>query len=516
MLDAATADTVQAHLATCVQCSTLLADYEQVDHLLVQAPRVAPRPELRDRIFSSPEFREIMESQRQGAVAKTPSVPLKVPPHVIFGSPAARVWLPVVVLIIMLSGTTAIISKILAGHSTDATYATCPSLSNGQRLVYRTGNALYSNDDPLVCETQTQVGLWQTSPDGHWVAYMNDRTHTLRLVHADATQDHQVAISAGAVQTLIWSPDSTHLIFAQTDARSTNTVTFWMVDTVSRQPQKLGELKGFVVDSAPVIASDSQTVAVAMKSVVGNSNHKIFVFSTHVGAPNGINAAVIPAAAPVTALGWVEDGSDPILTWVEGIGSGDATLGSIHRSAVATPNITMHDHLGDITTAAYSAMSDKWAVVTINGTIIGIDVRMGTHTPLAQVGTATTLAPSPDGTQWLVTSGHTLWLLTDSGLTKLTDLLGMPTPTWSTNAIGGNAIAFVANGKVQIATVLAGKVSSQIADTSGVGTIAGLSWSPNGGALAIWGSAGIAIDSSAGQQLSLLTRVASGPPQWTA
>src|SRR5260221_426647 len=50
---------VAAHIQTCTNCSTLLAEFSRNDALLSHLPRVSPDPALRERIFSSPEFLEL-------------------------------------------------------------------------------------------------------------------------------------------------------------------------------------------------------------------------------------------------------------------------------------------------------------------------------------------------------------------------------------------------------------------------------------------------------------------------
>ena len=50
---------VAVHLHQCNRCSIILADFRRFDALLSQLPRVNPAPELRDRIFSSPEYLEL-------------------------------------------------------------------------------------------------------------------------------------------------------------------------------------------------------------------------------------------------------------------------------------------------------------------------------------------------------------------------------------------------------------------------------------------------------------------------
>src|SRR5262249_19853091 len=154
------------------------------------------------------------------------------------------------------------------------------------------GKSLYSNNAPLVCDTHAQVGLWQVSPDGHWIAYLNNSTHTLRLVRSDATQDHQITLSAGDVQSLVWTPDSQHLIFAQSDPQHANAVTFWSVDSGAKQPQKLAVNMTSATVGIPVVSPDGQTVAVTMKSSGSNS---LFTFSMHPSDQNVANDAIIAA-----------------------------------------------------------------------------------------------------------------------------------------------------------------------------------------------------------------------------
>ncbi|MBV9256426.1 MAG: PD40 domain-containing protein [Ktedonobacteraceae bacterium] len=51
---------VALHLETCPTCSAILADFRHFDILLSQLPRVSPGANLRETIFSSPEYLELM------------------------------------------------------------------------------------------------------------------------------------------------------------------------------------------------------------------------------------------------------------------------------------------------------------------------------------------------------------------------------------------------------------------------------------------------------------------------
>ena len=50
---------VALHLHQCNRCSSILADFRRFDALLSQLPRVTPGQELRERIFSSPDYLEL-------------------------------------------------------------------------------------------------------------------------------------------------------------------------------------------------------------------------------------------------------------------------------------------------------------------------------------------------------------------------------------------------------------------------------------------------------------------------
>ncbi len=50
---------VAVHLHHCNRCSSILADFRRFDALLSELPHVHPAPELRERIFSSPEYLEL-------------------------------------------------------------------------------------------------------------------------------------------------------------------------------------------------------------------------------------------------------------------------------------------------------------------------------------------------------------------------------------------------------------------------------------------------------------------------
>jgi len=52
--------TVAAHVQTCTSCNEILADFRYFDALLAKQPRISPTADLRERIFSSSEYKELV------------------------------------------------------------------------------------------------------------------------------------------------------------------------------------------------------------------------------------------------------------------------------------------------------------------------------------------------------------------------------------------------------------------------------------------------------------------------
>ncbi|HEX9414704.1 MAG TPA: zf-HC2 domain-containing protein, partial [Ktedonobacterales bacterium] len=61
-LDPAVREEVGAHVESCANCSSILAEYRYFDGLLRELPRYEPADTLRERIFDSPEFAAIVRS----------------------------------------------------------------------------------------------------------------------------------------------------------------------------------------------------------------------------------------------------------------------------------------------------------------------------------------------------------------------------------------------------------------------------------------------------------------------
>jgi anti-sigma factor RsiW len=70
-LEPGLSEQVRAHLETCEHCRAILEDYRRLDAELATAPMVAPDDSLRDRLFSSDEYKALLREQQEAADAPT-------------------------------------------------------------------------------------------------------------------------------------------------------------------------------------------------------------------------------------------------------------------------------------------------------------------------------------------------------------------------------------------------------------------------------------------------------------
>jgi WD40 repeat protein len=520
-LDAAASEHVRAHLATCARCSAVLADYARFDQALAHLPRYAPAPELRDRVFSSPAFREILrgdaaDASSLPAAARMPSPTARLMPQ------AARVWLGVLALVILVSGGTFAMQRILAQRNIGPLYAACPHpLSGGTRLIYRSNNQLFSNSDKLVCEARTQAGaLWQVSPDGQWIAYTDATTNTLRLVRSNATDDHQIDVpdfgspkGDSQVVAFVWSPDSQRLaIITQLNHQQVYGIfAVRLADRVATNLSSAGSL-----EFTPVWSPDSHSLAYAYNTGMQppyRDHISIVNYAgvdgtnpVHKSSGDALNGSDIVAPDTVTYLGWTNS-AEPTLVYATGSQGHVTHLGSIKRIDGVRHDLALP---AGVTTAVFSPMANAWAIATAGGTASQIDGTTHQQTPLAQLGSVTSLAWSPDGSRIAAVSNGTLWLISTTGATKVGAIDAGSTPAWN---VAGSLISFESAGVAQIYNLGTGKM--QAAQSTSVGSITGLSWSPDGSRFAIWGSQGIALDDATGATLATFPGASPSECQWS-
>ncbi len=494
LLDASTAAEMKAHVATCARCSAVLSDeYARFDQLIASLPRYEPPAELRARIFSSPEFRAIVHGPPPNDPPSTSPPPAPRPP-----THAVRLVTQIVAVIVLLVGAGAIVANIAAQNRNPNGYASCPSTSEGQRIVYLDGTTLESSGAPLTCDAKISVGaLWQVNPTGTLIAYVNQTTGQVRVIGADAANDHGIDTGAGVVVGLEWSPDGHSLaIVKQSNSR---TISVWMA---TRDGEAVAHAQDFIAGGPVTLtawSSDSQAFALAAEAVTGLGAIAIIYPQQNSGAM--VTTDVVPQQ-----IGWIT-GRTPRLVWM--LTKGNATQFGSYWSGPETRPFT----LTSVSAVALNPAKGQWAVATTNGIIALYDAVTGRATPFARLSAAPSrLIWSPDGTRLVVVGDSTLLVATPHGIQTLTTNL-LPVPV--AFSPDGSHIAYVAGNAVSVANLATGTIVDVLA--LGESPINALVWSPDGSVLAVWQHDSITLVGPTGSHIGSypLSSPAQSAPQWS-
>ena len=500
-LDADIATQVKNHLASCTRCDAVLDDFTRFDKAVASLPRVAPRPELRARIFASPEFQAILHNtQTTPAEKHAGTTPLvgTTRPHLL------RAIAQIAAIVVLLVGAGVLITNI-AAHSRHGglIFAICPQLSSGTHLVYRSGGTLHSGNANVVCDTQVRVGaLWQVSPDGQWIAYVNETTGAVRIVRSDATGDHSVATGDGTVVALAWAPAGAHLGIITHSAGDDYRVA--LAAPTSTSAEQYGTFQATQTPQALTWAPDGASLVWTFADTA-DANHPQ---TPHIGTLSipGHRVASSPVAGLVADGLFNPTGAEypTYMTYAYGHDAIVTAIGSegfnTDSGSVGTP---LSVAVNNAKAVAFSRALGKWAVAQSDGTIATVDALTGKTTPLAHITNVTQLTWSPTGTYLTATSGTTLWLITPTGVKRLVTNVSAVTPTWGQR---DDQLGFIANGIVTTVNVSTGATDALTPPPTT--TPIGLVWSPDG-QLVTWNDQGFTI---AGVTTATLLTEA---PQWS-
>src|SRR6185437_7149823 len=219
---------VEAHLATCERCRTILADFRRADELMSELPFIEPPSDMRDRFFNSPEYLKLANARaRQRS----------------FITPLSAAIVAAAMLVVALGGAL-LIRHGMTGTPTAHKQGTTTIIGNpggttplaaGSRLIYEHGGALWSAPEsgaglpaPLT-PAGVQVAGWSVSPNGHMVIYINASTGALHTIRADRQEDTTIGAVTGGkapradfwttpagaaiAHGVAWSPDNTRVAY---------------------------------------------------------------------------------------------------------------------------------------------------------------------------------------------------------------------------------------------------------------------------------------------------------------
>ncbi|HEV8190920.1 MAG TPA: zf-HC2 domain-containing protein [Ktedonobacterales bacterium] len=517
-LDPPLSGEVGEHVAQCAHCWAILDDYQRFDLLLQNYPRVEPAPELKDRIFSSPEMVALLrqEADARGEPVEIPtpagSETQAEPPH-----PAARparrivaasrVLLPVAAVLTLALGAALLFKQGLlpSAHTSTPTITTIGNpgsqapLPAGTRLVYEREGELWSGRDDgqgvaqQLTPSGVQVAGWSISPvsgqaGASLVAYIDARTGAIHVIRGDRLNDTVIGHVAGSTlldaafwQTaagqaaqagLSWAPDGTRVAYlAVTSADST------MLHIVN--VRGIGDtavntnISGLAAD--PLWSADSLYIAF---TETHGSAQRVWAYSVAASQARELaSQSGASARARAAHMSWVVGAETPTLTWAATDAGRLTGLYAAHaRTAASATRLTP---AGASYNAADFSTSRNGLWLVASGTkLTTVSATSGGMQQVATVAAAVThISWSPTGDAAAVTGRNFVAIWSGNhGLTAVaqgnvhTDLIA-----WSPD---GKSLAYVVGDTIKSTGATAALVQH-------VTDVAALRWSPDGQHLAI-------------------------------
>ncbi len=549
MLDPQLHEEVEAHLESCAVCSEVVAEYRRFDTLLSETPRFSPPPELRDRIFNSPEMAAILrqEAGANEAPAQAPATrPRRSPTR---GSPPrwTRIALQSAAVIAIIVGSALLFKQgffhfgtTTTGHtSTPAiegpTQAPPAPLGAGSRVVYEHGGELWSGpeDGPGLGQQLNPANIpvstiWSVSPGGKLVAYAEAGTGRIHIIRSDGQED-MVTSSFSAIcrdntlctdypPSLVWSPNSRYIAYQSSDG----TLHLLTVAGASDQAVSAGQ-QGIV--TSLLWSSDSQQLAFVG---VNGQAESIWSFDPARGSLKQVSASPASAnsAATIRDIYWLADTQLPTLTWTTWVPSTQSLTGIFARELGGGSPVERLTPAGlRLTGAGFTPrQGGVWLVAAINqggtpeiGTVAVSHPGLQITNATPQI-TTTGVYWSPLGdTAALVTSTGQMFLATDNGAllsaSELNNVTGAP--VWSAD---GSNLATPLNIGIINLDIVAGNPTGVHRLLPSLATPASVTmlWSPDGRDIAIATPSGIFLTSADGKNTKQVdAQTATGLLGWS-
>lgn len=553
-LDAPLQREVADHLHTCAHCAAVLSDYERFDTLLTDLPRVEPSPELRDRIFSAPEYLALLRDldREQARGTDHPTVPA---PAISVSRRAAPAWrralLPAAAALLLATGGGLLAHNGFRASTNGPGYHQgMPAYGNpgnegiplaaGNRVVYLRGGRLWSAAESgnqaaqALTPAGEQVVAWAAAPKvaaggATLVAYV-DSHGVLSVIRADG-QSNQVVFRPGADgqpgpgfwstplgvearAALHWSPDGQQLSYVALTGNGQTALSVvdagqpGTVHTISSEPITSGAIVGNIT-----WAPDSAHVAYTQTTTSGTS---LWVYDRTTQDVTEVATLINPSTptAQVGQLAWAGDVRHLAVTW-----SATTTHGvsSIYTWSAADylPSRLYATSTAD-TVAAYSSAADEWLVG--EGThLVTISLSSGAVSEAGMLDApAAALTWNAQGTAAAILSGDSLSLWTpNTPPTMLAQQVDPAVvPAWAPD---GHSLAYATTSGVFTAqvTIQNGSWTTSTHKAAGTGATT-LAWAPDGQGLAIAQAHAVAVLAASGTTRVVDTAPAdSGTLAWT-
>jgi WD40 repeat protein len=527
ILDPQLHDEVEAHLESCAVCGEVVAEYRRFDTLLRETPRISPPPELRDRIFNSPEMAAILrqESIAGEAPAQAPVRPRRPPTR---GSPPrwTRIALQSAAVIAIIVGSALLFRQgffhfgtTTTGGSTSTpaiegpTQAPPAPLGAGRRVVYEHGGDLWSGPEvgpnlgQQLNSTNIHVStIWSVSPDGKLVAYAEAGTGRIHIIRADGQEDTPTSsfsaicegnfLCADFPPSLVWSPNGKYIAYQASDGK----LHLLTVAGSSDQTVSAG--------SQGVVTSLLWSIHSQQLAFVGANGQaeSIWSFSLASGSLSMVAASPDSAnrSATIRDIYWLTDTPLPTLTWSTWVANTQSLTGIFSRELGSSPIVRLTPDGLRLTGAGFTPLQGGiWLVAAISqGGTPEIGTIAVAH-PGLQITNATPQITikgvywSPLGdTAAVVTTTGQMFLATDNGALLASGLNSVTgTPVWSPD---GSHLATPLNSGIISLDIIAGNFKGvhRLLPSLAMPASVTMLWSPDSQDIAISTPSGVYLTSS--------------------
>jgi WD40 repeat protein len=546
MLDPQLREEVAAHLESCASCSEVVAEYRRYDILLRDSPRVSPPPELRDRIFGSPQYAAILRREAKagdGSSGVTLPRPHQSPPR------WTRVALQSAAVLAIIIGTALLLkqgffhsSPTTTGHTSTPIIGNNPQtapLPAGSRVVYEHNGALWSAPETgpgvggQLTPINIQVGnIWSVSPDGRLVAYIEAASGRIHVIRADRLNDVAFASysalcsnsSCTVHPTLVWSPDGKYLAYLSIDG----TLHVVNVDGTHDRIVVTSEKGGA---TSLLWSSDSLRLAFVR---VNGSLESIWNYNLNGSGATQVAASADPANsdASVEELFWLNNAGQPTLTWVGWQKSTGSVTGIFRADVLGSPALQrLTPANAKLTAAGFNPLegSGTWLIGITDETgapeiAIVAGSRPGLVITNADAGAK--ISGTISGVYWSPL-GDTVAIVTSTGqmALALNNGASLSQPVFTSNVTGapvwspdGTHLATPLTLGVMSLNIAAGAPTQvyRLLPSVPTPTTVTMLWSPNSQDIAITSPSGTYLTSSDGKSVKQVdAATATGPFAWS-
>ncbi|HEX3270203.1 MAG TPA: zf-HC2 domain-containing protein [Ktedonobacterales bacterium] len=510
-LEPGLSEQVRAHLETCEHCREVLEDYRRLDAELATAPMVAPDDSLRDRLFSSDEYKALLREQQEAADAPTEKsrrVLAALHPNSPLWSKAllpiaAAVALALLLTVLARQGVLPFFSTASHPVATTVPFSgpgqNGAPLAAGPRAVYLHDGRLWSAPEqgpglaqPLTPDGVT-VGAWAVSPlngasGAARVAYVDTKTNALHLIRSDGQSDK--ALDAKASGGLSWSPDGVRLAYYAPGDNGASVLHIMNAD--GSGDRVIGADSSTI--AAPVWNADGSWLAWTQTPQNAQSiwSYKVADNSSHQLAASADSQ---DAQATVARLAWLPGALQSTVTWstihngaITGLFSASATgAAPAQRLTPASATYGAADYTAARSVGVWLVASGK-DLFEVLATTPGL-------TPVASAsGIVTAITWSPAGNvATIMTVGQLAIWSPGRGLTSIENAQ-TSVVTWSAD---GQSLAYAIADGAKMVKIIGGVVSTPrlISDAPKITT---LSWAPDGKSVALATESGVIIATSDG------------------